>query len=98
MDRHYLPIPEYIGTWNVCQPNNVVKGENITMLIVEVKNKDGQIITVLSANPKTFSTGSRGYHGLAKAEIDGKPYQINFQAVEIGSKTRVSGDVEAQPR
>jgi hypothetical protein len=58
------------------------------MLILEVKNKDGQTVTVLTANPKVSSTGSRGYYGVTKAEIDGKQYQINFQAVEIGSKTR----------
>ncbi len=59
------------------------------MLIVEIKNNSGQIVTVLVANPKTFKTGSNGYFGSVKAEIDGKRYQIQVQAVEIGSKNKV---------
>ena len=68
------------------------------MLIVEIKDKNGQTVKVITANPKTFKTGSRGFYGMDKAEIDGKRYQIQFQAVEIGSKTRVSGDTEEQPK
>ena len=64
------------------------------MLIVEIKNQNGQIITVLTANPKVFSTGSRGFHGLTKAEIEGKQYQINFQAVEIGSKSQGKAELK----
>ena len=68
------------------------------MLIVEIKDKDGKIIKVITADVKTFKTGSRGFYGMDKAEIDGKRYQIQFQAVEIGSKARVSGDKEEQPK
>ena len=64
------------------------------MLIVEIKDKDGKTVKLITANPKTFKTGSRGFYGMDKAEIDGKRYQIQFQAVEIGSKTRVGGDTE----
>ncbi len=67
------------------------------MLIVEIKDKNGLTVKVITANPKTFKTGSRGFYGMDKVEIDGKRYQIQFQAVEIGSKTRVSGDTEEQP-
>ena len=35
---------------------------------------------------KTFKTGSRGFWGSAKVVIDGKRYQVQVQAVEIGSK------------
>ena len=39
-------------------------------------------------NKKTFSTGSRGFHGQGKAEFDGKRYQVNLMAIEIGSKPK----------
>lgn len=68
------------------------------MLIIEIKDKNGQTIKMITANPKTFKTGSRGFYGMDKVEIDGKRYQIQFQAVEIGSKTRVGGDTEEQPK
>ena len=38
------------------------------------------------ANEKQFKTGSRGYFGTGKVEIDGKRYQCQVQLVEIGSK------------
>lgn len=55
-------------------------------LIVEIKTEDGKPISVLVAAPKNFKTGSRGYHGQGKIEIDGKRYQTQVQLVEIGSK------------
>lgn len=39
-------------------------------------------------NKKTFSTGSRGYHGTGKMMAGGKNYQVNIQCVEIGSKPK----------
>ena len=39
-------------------------------------------------NPKSFSTGSRGFHGKGKAEFNGKRYQVNLLVVEIGSKPK----------
>lgn len=35
---------------------------------------------------RDFQTGSRGFRTAAKVLIDGKRYQLNLQAVEIGSK------------
>ena len=35
---------------------------------------------------KQFKTGSRGFYGMTKLEIDGKRYQVQIQIVEIGSK------------
>lgn len=55
-------------------------------LIVEIKTDDGTPISILVAAPKNFKTGSRGYHGQGKIEIDGKRYQTQVQLVEIGSK------------
>ncbi|MDL1895500.1 hypothetical protein FBQ82_04465 [Anaerolineae bacterium CFX7] len=61
-------------------------------LIVEIKSEDGKPISVLVAAPKNFKTGSRGYHGQGKIEIDGKRYQTQVQLVEIGSKNSPPND------
>jgi len=37
---------------------------------------------------KDFKTGSRGYHAQGKMMSNGKNYQINILAVEIGSKPK----------
>ncbi len=37
---------------------------------------------------KNFSTGSRGFYGNGKMMAGGKNYQVNIQAVEIGSKPK----------
>jgi hypothetical protein len=64
------------------------------MLIVEIKNNIGQIVTVLTAEPKTFKTGSQGFYGLGKADIDGKRYQFHVQVVEIGSKNQGKAELK----
>jgi hypothetical protein len=56
------------------------------VIIAELKSDDGKPIATLTASPKDFKTGSRGYHGQGKLEIDGKRYQVQIQLVEIGSK------------
>lgn len=58
------------------------------MIIAELKTDDGKTIAILTAPPKEFKTGSRGYYGSTKAEIDGKRYQVQIQIVEIGSKKK----------
>jgi hypothetical protein len=55
-------------------------------MIIEIKDSNGQVVAVMTINPKIFSTGSRGYYGNGKIEIDGKRYQTQIQLVEIGSK------------
>ena len=55
------------------------------VITVELKI-DGKVIATLTANEKQFKTGSRGFHGQGKIEIDGKRYQTQVQLVEIGSK------------
>ena len=37
---------------------------------------------------KDFKTGSKGFYGTGKMVAGGKRYQINIQAVEIGSKPK----------
>ena len=55
-------------------------------IVAELKTDSGQLVTVLTVPPKEFKTGSRGFFGNGKIELDGKRYQIQIQMVEIGSK------------
>lgn len=55
-------------------------------LIVEIKTAEGETIALLTVEAKNFKTGSRGYHGQAKIDFEGKRYQTQVQMVEIGSK------------
>jgi len=57
-----------------------------------IRDCDGdEVIGVLVLEPKRFATGSRGYYGTRKIEIDGERYQVQAQAVCINSRT------EAEP-
>ncbi len=58
------------------------------IIIAEIKNDQGQLITVLTLPPKEFKTGSRGFYANGKTEIDGKRYQVQVQLVEVGSKPK----------
>jgi hypothetical protein len=58
------------------------------IIIAEIKNDQGQLITVLTLPPKEFKTGSRGFYANGKTEIEGKRYQVQVQLVEVGSKNR----------
>ena len=55
-------------------------------ILADLKLDDGQSVAVITVPPKEFKTGSRGFFGSTKAEINGKRYQIQIQVVEIGSK------------
>lgn len=56
-------------------------------MLIEIKSPvDNKVIGVMVVNPKTFSTGSTGFFGSTKLEIEGERYQVQFQAVKIGSK------------
>jgi hypothetical protein len=55
-------------------------------IFAELKGDDGKLIGVLTAAPKDFKTGSRGFFANGKMEIEGKRYQVQIQLVEIGSK------------
>jgi hypothetical protein len=55
-------------------------------LIAEIKTDKGEVVASYALPIKEFKTGSRGYYVNAKAEMDGKRYQVQIQLVEIGSK------------
>jgi len=55
-------------------------------IVAELKTDKGDPITILTAQPKVFKTGSRGFYANGKTEIEGKRYQLQIQLVEIGSK------------
>ena len=53
-----------------------------------IKDDLGQVLQVIELNPKTFKTGSRGYHGHGKISANSNRYQANLILVEIGSKKK----------
>lgn len=57
-------------------------------VVAELKTDTGQPIAILTAPPKDFKTGSKGFYVNGKVEIDGKRYQVQIQLVEIGSKPK----------
>lgn len=57
-------------------------------IVTELKSESGQVLSVFSATPKTFKTGSRGYYARQVVDIGGKSYQVQVQLVEKGSKNR----------
>ena len=61
-------------------------------MIILIKSDEGETLGRLLADEKTFSSGSRGYYGQGKIEIDGKKYQAQVQLVEIGSKEQGKGE------
>ncbi len=58
--------------------------EQVNMATIQL-NGDKQNFIL---DKKDFKTGSKGYHGTGKMVAGGKKYQINIQAVEIGSKPK----------
>ena len=63
------------------------------VIAIELKVED-KVVGMLVANEKNFKTGSRGFYGQGKFEIDGKRYQGQIQLVEIGSKKPSEGSNE----
>jgi len=57
-------------------------------IVVEFKTDSGQSLGTVTASPKDFKTGSKGFYSQGKLEIEGKRYQVQVQLVEIGSKER----------
>jgi len=51
-----------------------------------IKSDDGKELGRIVLSRKQFKTGSVGFHGFGKIEIDGKRHQVNFMLIEIGSK------------
>jgi hypothetical protein len=58
------------------------------VIMAEIKNGEGTLLSVMALPPKEFKTGSKGYYANGKMEIDGKRYQVQIQMVEIGSKNQ----------
>ena len=56
------------------------------IVIAELKTDDGKTVGLFILPEKEFKTGSRGFYGNGKVEINGKRYQTQMQLVEIGSK------------
>lgn len=56
------------------------------------KDEDGKTVGKIVTSEKTFSSGSRGYFGQGKVEINGKRFQAQVQLVEIGSKEQGKGE------
>jgi hypothetical protein len=63
-------------------------------ILADLKLDTGEPVIVLSVPPKEFKTGSRGFFGSTKAEINGKRYQVQIQIVEIGSKSKTDDSPE----
>jgi hypothetical protein len=63
-------------------------------IIAELKSDDGKLLGMMMISPKQFKTGSRGFYGNGKLEIDGKRYQTQIQLVEIGSKAATEEKAE----
>lgn len=57
------------------------------MITVEIR-QDSQAVGTITAGEKVFKTGSRGFFGFGKIQIDEKRYQVQVQLVEIGSKPK----------
>lgn len=56
-------------------------------ILIELKNDQNNPLGLLTAMPKEFKTGSRGFYVNGKVTIDDKRYQVQVQLVEIGSKS-----------
>ena len=59
-----------------------------TLLVAEIKDAQGNSVSVLPLPEKDFKTGSKGYFGMGKLSIGEKRYQVQIQLVEIGSKVK----------
>jgi len=65
-------------------------------LTVTVRDEDGKSVGVLVLNEKTFTTGSKGYHGQGKLEIGGTRYQAQCQLVAIKDKADAGDKAETK--
>ena len=65
-----------------------------THLTCEIRTVTGDSLGLLILAEKSFKTGSVGYHGQGKIEIDGERYQCQVQMVKIGSKAAADSDKE----
>ena len=61
-------------------------------LTCELRTLDGKSLGVMVLKAKTFASGSRGYHGQGKIDVNGERLQAQCQAVVIGSKGEASDE------
>ncbi len=78
-------VSEFIKTYRPAL-EALARGER-KMITVEFK-QDGQMVGLMTADPKEFKTGSKGYYSNGKITIGDKRYQVQVQLVEIGSKPK----------
>ena len=55
-------------------------------LFITIRDDEGKVIGSMVATEETFRTGSVGFYANQKLELGGARYQVQFQAVKIGSK------------
>jgi hypothetical protein len=55
---------------------------------IEIKDRKGEIIFTTIISPKHYKTGSKGYYGRGKMEVEGKMHTVSIMLVEIGSKPK----------
>ncbi len=58
--------------------------EQVNMATVQLNGSKQDFIL----DKKDFKTGSKGFFGMGKMVAGGKKYQVQIQAVEIGSKPK----------
>lgn len=68
----------------------LAKGDR-KMITAEFK-QDGQMVGLMTVDPKEFKTGSKGYYANGKISIGDKRYQVQVQLVEIGSKPKAEDE------
>ena len=67
-------------------------------LIITIKDDQGNVVSTLVANPKTFKSGSVGFYvGDKITLLNGVRYQVGMNIVEIGSKSRNDKTTTAVP-
>lgn len=59
-------------------------GEQVDIATVTLSGEKQNFIM----DKKDFKTGSKGFYASGKMVVAGKKYQVNIQAVEIGSKPK----------
>lgn len=62
------------------------------ILTATIKVDNESTVGVIVAQPKDFASGSTGFHGTAKITIGEDRYQVQVQAVKIGSKNEPADD------
>lgn len=68
------------------QSSPVVSDQPATITVAIRLN--GQDVSLFGVEGKIFSTGSRGFNGNQRVTINGVPYQVGINLVEIGSKPK----------